>query len=1415
LNHLRAYLSPSLVEALRFDLTSPSPQLLEQCAAHLYDLAKITCTYLPSYLVEQIVRGPTPGKTGGQFTDGTLLFADISGFTAMSERLNRIGREGAEEITDIVNRYFVTMLAILKEHNGHLIKFGGDALLGLFPEPDSATNAAQAALRMQAAMAEFTETSTSQGMCSLRVKVAIHRGCFFAAQLGTAQGMEYALFGPDVNATAAAESTATAGQVLLDRVTCQAIGVPCKAVPLPVNKKYLVLEEIESSTTPAPAPFLSFPFAPEPTWGSVRQGVDLLDALTPYLPAGLLGRIATDLHSANLGGEHRLVAVLFANVHGLGEIVDRLGTGHEEQIAAALNYYFVSMNDAIHRFGGVVNKIDLYDHGDKLLAFFGAPLAHEDDAERAVRAALSMQESLEQVSCTLPEIAGLSDLCLSQQIGISYGYVFAGHVGTSWRHEYTVMGDEVNLAARLMSVAAADSITISSDIRRKAQALFDLDARGQVELRGKSDPVPIFAVSGLRAVPEPLRGLRGMRSPLVGREAEWNQLLAAVDQLLLKRGQIVSIIGEAGLGKSRLVAEMRASSPPVNWVEGRCLSYTESVSYWPFQESIRRLLGIQSGHARTEAWNKLREGVQKLLPHDETETILPYLANFVGVLDDDEQIRYLDAEALQRRTFVAIRTFIQAFVQAPSSPSLISPLVLTLEDIHWIDQASLDLLAYLMPLVDQVPLMLLLIYRPERTRRCWQIHERIEREFAHCTTQILLQPLTPGDSQQLLTNLVELDRWPAELYKLFLDRAEGNPLYLEEMLRALIDSGVLAQDSQGKWQLEGQKTEAVLSRVPDTLQGVMSARLDRLEEPCRQAAQIASVAGRVFPFDILAHIWSTDGRPESDHLNQAMTQLQQHEIVRETRRLPELVYTFKHALMQSVCYESLLARTRRRYHRQIAAYLESERSAGRSQAESNHTLIAHHAFEGHDWSRALGYQLLSGQRAKRLFANAEAIDHLDKALQSAEHLIPDQTVVQRLAAHVELGELLVITGRYDQAAEHLGQGLSLAKTIDDDDAQARVCRWLARMYELRGEHAASLDWVQKGLGALSGRETADASELLNTAGLVHSRLGDYDSALAQCRECLRIAEKLGEVTALARAHNLLGHITRLRGDSAGAIQHFGRAFALYERAGDINGQAIARNQIANACVGVGRWEEAEGHFRQARAIFDQLGNVYQRALADNNLGEVLLKRGDLDGALIFYRQGLRSIEQIGGSSYVLGAFHNNLGAALIRQGDVEAALEHLRASQAYFQEAQARDWLPELYRHFAEAALLSGDLREARTQGEKALALTRELAMRGEEGRALRALGQTATAAGQAKEAEQYLAESLAILQEVGDEYESAQSQLSLARLHVSQGAWDKGSSAVERCLPVFERLSAALDLEAARSLRHEIEAEYSPSNTS
>ena len=1416
LAQLERFLPANLMQSLADAGPAPARSVLTPCVTHLASLLEATTSHLPASLVRQVRRQPQPGQADGQFVTGTLLFADISGFTAMSERLSQIGREGAEEVTDVVNRYFDAMLDILRAHDGQLIRFGGDALLGLFTEngslangdladvlseldddsgASSATLAIQAAMKMQAAMIHFAETKTSQGTFPLRMSVGIKHGRFFAAQLGSIENMEYALFGPDVNATAAVESAASAGQVLIDQETYDAVSsdVVLTAVPLPDNPNFLLVQYIDqplnrSYTTPQET---IYPLAPD--LATLRRHITWLATFTPYLPTGLLPRLASDPRAPSLKGEHRLVATLFANVDGLGEVVEQLGGGQETMIVHALNRYYVRMSEAIRPYGGVMNKVDLYDHGDKVLVTFGAPIAHEDDAERAVRAALAMQEALAELNQTLPNELGLPEWRLSQRIGISYSYVFAGYVGASWRHEYTVMGDEVNLAARLMSVAKDGCVLVNENVRRQTESVAELQPEGEVRLKGKSQPVPIFAVTGLRTVTEQTPGLpssQGLQAPLIGRDAEQLALQEAIDQLSFGFGRIVSLIGEAGQGKSRLAYEARQED--MRWLHVRCLSFTETVTYRPFREMVRQLVGIQPEVDEGLAFQTLSQMLYQNLPVDEATDSLPYLANFLKLPLDEtlaQKVRYLDSAALQQHTFIAIRSLLMAQAR-------IRPLIIWLDNIHWMDNASLDLLTFLLPLVEQLPLMFLLLFRPEREKGCWQLRSTIAETHSLHYTEIRVEGLTREDARTLLHSLVPIEGWPTSAETLILDRADGNPLYLEEVLRSLMNDKLLTEGENGRWQFS--QTVATIT-VPETLEGVLLARLDRLEELCRWTAQVASVVGRSFPFDVLEHI--TSGRNDQP-LDGYVSELQLVDMIREAQRNPERVYAFIHSLLQEVAYNSLAVSSRKTYHRLVAAFLEDGRTFGWGDVDNLPPLIAHHAYKGEDWQRALRYQIIAGEQAQNLSANQGAIDHFQKARHCVEQLDSEDTAVAQQKIHLALSQLYVGTGQYDRALEHLPVAYELATTNHDAAGKTAVCRWRARLHELKGEYPLAFTWIEKGLADETQRNTAEYAQILLIAGLINIRQGQQDEALEQCHTALEIAQHLGEVTALARAYNLLG-ITSLGSDSNEAIARFQRAFELYQQAGDVQGQATSHNLIANAYFNLGRWRKADFHYRQALRIFEQIGDIYNQAAAYNNLGGIAKNRGQIEEALDYYQEGLQLAEKIGGSAWMVGVFHMNLGATFVLQQETAQAYHHLRQSRSYYDQVQSKDFLAETLRYLAEAALLDGDLTQATIWAEEGVQLAEELEMAVDAACCYCVLGQIALTQGNLPQAETHLRQSVQTLEPLSDEYQLARSRYWLARMLLFGGTKTaEARQLLKQAHAAFSHLDASLDLTAVQTMQ-------------
>jgi ABC-type oligopeptide transport system substrate-binding subunit/class 3 adenylate cyclase len=680
----------------------------------------------------------------------------------------------------------------------------------------------------------------------------------------------------------------------------------------------------------------------EPALAALRQQLASLErSSTPDAAAS----------APTLDGERRLVTILFTDIVGSTSLAEKLDPEEWKEIVSEAHRI---VGEAVNRYQGTIAQL----LGDGVLAFFGAPLTHEDDPVRAVRAALDIQNGMEEYRRSL---AGYVEN-LQMRVGLNTGMVVTGNVGSDLHMEYLAVGDSVNLAARLQSAAEPGKVLISEHTARLIGAAFELNALGEIEVKGKSEPIAVYEVVQAKAVRERGRGVAGLSSPLVGREKEMEVLKEALTGLLEGHGQIISIIGEAGIGKSRLVEEARAASA-VRWLEGRSLSYGQSLSHWSITQIIRADLGLTDGDPEPKVRAHLKRRVTALF-EGRSNQVLPYLTHLLGIrLEGEaaERVHALDGETLKRQTIVSVSDYIGGLARE-------RPTVLVFEDLHWADPSTLDSLGALLPLTDRIPLMLLLVFRAERDHGSWRLKLQAETDFGHRYTEITLKPLSSGDSNRLVDNLLQVAKLPDKIRRLILARSEGNPFYLEEIIRSLIEQGAITHDGRG-WHAT---TEMANVAIPETLQEVLLARIDRLQEDVRRTLQLASVIGRSFLYRLLQAIAEAE-----KELDQHLAQLQRVDLVREKARRPELEYIFKHSLTQEAAYSSLLVERRKEFHRKVGVALEDLFT---DRKEEFYGLLAHHFDMGGEREKAVHYLILAGDKARLEDAHEEAIDYYRRAV---------------------------------------------------------------------------------------------------------------------------------------------------------------------------------------------------------------------------------------------------------------------------------------------------------------------------------------------------------------------------------------------------------------------------------------------------
>lgn len=699
-------------------------------------------------------------------------------------------------------------------------------------------------------------------------------------------------------------------------------------------------------------------------------------------------------------GERKLVTVMFADLVGFTRLAE---TMDPEYVRDLMNACFNHLVPTINKFGGTVDKFI----GDEIMALFGAPLAHENDAERALRSALQMQEELKIFN-------RIHQLSLNIHFGINSGLVIAGYIGSVSRQEYSVMGDAVNLAAHLGHLAQGGEILVGPETFRQTRHLFTFRELGPLRLKGKLEPVLAYKLLGLRPIPVSWQGGEGrsISSPLVGRDKEINILSNCLENLSAGKSGVLVILGEAGLGKSRLVAEVRRKFSPCNFyfLEGRALSSSQSISYSPFLEIIQADAGIAHNDPEDERWPKLKNRMQELFPEDIAE-ILPYLASLLNLRIPEpfsERIKYLDAETMGHQVFRAVKLYLAQLARR-------KPLVLIFEDLHWADQSSGLLMEHILSLTKEVPFLLWGVGRPDLGTPALTLREIGSTNYSEYYQEIMLRPLSPEESTQLVSNLLHNDRLSPALAKEILDKAEGNPFFLEEIVRALIDLGNFARDKvTGKWRFIA-KTQATV--IPDTLQGVIMARVDTLSADLKELLKLAAVIGRIFFYRVL-HALAGNGHD----LEQQLQELQNLEIVRERRRIPEWEFAFKHVLVQEAIYQSILFQKRKEIHYRVGKIME-ELFADR--LEEFYGLLAFHFTQAQKWEIARDYLLKAGDQAGKMAADAEALEHYRRALEAHAQAFGNRwEPEQKALLERKMGEALFRRGQNQLGREYMLRALN-------------------------------------------------------------------------------------------------------------------------------------------------------------------------------------------------------------------------------------------------------------------------------------------------------------------------------------------------------------------------------------------------------
>jgi class 3 adenylate cyclase/tetratricopeptide (TPR) repeat protein len=1001
------------------------------------------------------------------------------------------------------------------------------------------------------------------------------------------------------------------------------------------------------------------------------------------------------------------------------------------------------MMEAVHRYEGTVNQV----LGDGIMALFGAPVAHEDHALRACYAALAMQEEM----CRHRENLGQSDeLGLQIGIGLNSGEVVVRSIDNNLNIDYSAPGLTTHLAARMQELAGRGSILMTAATLRQVEGFVEVKSVGAVQAKGISRPVDAYELVGATTARTRLHAAvaRGL-TPFVGRKTEIETLQELLQKSAAGQGQIFSMVGEPGMGKSRLVYEFTHFHVSPDWLvlEAPSVSYGKATPYFPVIELLRRFFEILEGEGAERIRAKVIDHVLRL---DEmlTDAIPPILL-LLGTLPDqiDRAVSQSSSNGQQRSLINAIKRFgdmeprqrrrhtLEALKRLMIRASQKQKLILVFEDLHWIDNETQAFLDYLVESLPMARMLLLINYRPGYS------HNWADKTYY---TQLRVDPLPSAGAEELLQHLMGNNQDLSPLKELLIKRTEGNPFFVEESVRALVETGILAGE-KGAYR-PGRKIDSIA--IPSTVQSVLADRIDRLPIEEKHLLQILAVIGVIVPFRLLRAV----AEVSDEELYRRLARLQSAEFIYEINLFPELEYSFKHALTNEIVYGALLRGRKTYLHARIVSALEE---AAGDNLHDHIEALAHHAFRGELWAKAVVYLRKAGAKAMSHSALVEALANYGRALEAVEGVSDSRRKLEmQIDLHLDSRNVLFLMGDLPRVAEHLHQAEALAETLGDQQRLARVLNFLNSYYGLAGDPERAIQIGQRTL-ALAGMTEDRALNVVTHyyLGAAYNKTGQYNEAI-----------------------KVLQHGMRSIG---GELRHerFGTTVVL---------SVICRSHLVQCLAATGRFSEGVQHGEEGVRIGEEVNDPVSLVHMNCSLGVLFLFGGEFEKAIAILERSLRISHSANVPVYVPYAA-SRLGAAYAHSGRVSEAIRYLEDGVENLAAAGRVAFLSLSTVWLSEGYLLSDRLEEASTVAARALDLAKKHKERGHEAWVLKLLGDIALHRDppNTDQAELHYRQSFALSHDIGMRPLEAHCRVGLGNVWGARGSLDQARA----------ELSAAIDL--------------------
>lgn len=1090
----------------------------------------------------------------------------------------------------------------------------------------------------------------------------------------------------------------------------------------------------------------------------------------------------------------RHVSVLFADLCSYSSLAEKIGDEDLFELLQPVINLFVQKVEA---YGGQVNQF----LGDGILAFFGAANAQENHVEMALRAALDMVRGIETLN-QKPGWQGLSDLKI--HIGVNTGTVILGVLGDEDTFEYTAIGDTVNLARRLQEVALPGEIYVSQSVVQSTQALFNFKQLPRILLKGISQPPLCYELLEEKAEPGSIRGIAGLTAKMVGREKELDVLLKAIQDTEREgNGHFCLISGEAGIGKSRLLSELKrgVDRTIITILEGTSLTYRRSVPYWVFIEIIRNLIGADRDDTDLDVHNKLYSFLYNILGAKAGEDIPYYEYLFSLEIRDpivSRRIKNLDPQQLRQQIFLAVKELLFAVAKTKT-------LLLVIDDLHWADDTSLDLILYLTDTIHDHPIFICALSRPLENENLITSMEQVRSRLGESFIEIHIQNLKSEQSEQLIVELLRTADLPENLKQKIAEQSAGVPFYLEEIIRMLIDQHIL-ENVDGRWKYVTQ-TDFEKLGVPNNLRDLILARFDQLPPDQQQILRVSSVLGRKIDFSLLRQL--TDSGDE-DELTTLLEQLVSAGFLLKEGNISE--FYFRHVLTSDAIYATLLRAERVHLHTEVAEAIERCYS---SQLDNYIEILASHYLRSSKLEKAIHYLLLAGERAARDFANDQARRHYEEA---AEILPKTQyTYSESMRIWSGLGDIYTLTGEYPIARQYYQMAFNALpgdKSSSVYVESASLQRRIATTHERQGEYElASLRLIEarNSLEVASCSTSVEMARIYNDYGWLCFLRGDFPLASEQLHKGLNLVEGTENLEVIASIQNRLGAVAFQEQKFEEATHWVRRSLSIRKEIGDTIGVARAYNNLGLLGLVGGSLRDAEANFLQGLQQLERIGDAEGISLAKINCGLVKSDRGYFSEAEVYLTEGAHSAVQIHHRFYeALAKMY--LGRLYSKLGDLTNASVCLSESLQIFKELGASDQLVDVKTYMAEKAIIDGDyvsaeaiLDELNMLGDEEGNLIRPAS--GQYGRWLRLKATISIGKNLDEEGQKLLEDSVKNFAESGEKLEHAVTLAELGCNFANHGDLANATNSLDEARLIFKQIGADGELRKADQMLGQLKA--------